>query len=528
MEPHYVPVLTAAAMRAVDRETIDTFGIPGFTLMETAGREAARIIESRYGSFVGKRVVCLCGSGNNGGDGLVVARVLHARGAEVAAGCMASAEALPPDAALNYRLLERLADHDSERVALFDLNTPGWRERLAGADLLVDALLGTGLTRPLSPRYQEVVDAINTSGKPVVALDMPTGLDSDTGAAHGRPVVADGTVTMGALKAGLLLGEGPRVTGWFETVEIGIPAHLIARAASRPGCAHRTTDAAIRRLLPARAHDAHKYSVGTALVVAGSVGFTGAAALAAEAAARSGVGAVICATPAPAQPVLAIKLTDVMTAPLPANADGIEAEPAVDALDAPLKKARALLVGPGLGRQPGTRAFVRALLERVRLPTVVDADGLMALAGMEPRIAELSGGAWILTPHLGEFRALAGAEVDTSNRIELASTYARRWQCVLIVKGLPSVVAAPDGRVFINGTGNALLATAGTGDVLAGLCTGFLAQSLPSLNAALCALHIGGAAADHHALSVNPRAMMASDLILHLPALFRTRFYVDS
>jgi len=514
-------------MRAADRETIEVFGIPGFTLMETAGREAVRVIESRFGAVMGRRVVCLCGAGNNGGDGLVVARVLHARGAHVFAGCMANAEALPPDAALNYRLLERLVAEDGERVAVFDLQASDSLDRLASADLLVDALLGTGLTRALGARYQEVVDAINAADVPVVALDIPTGLDSDTGEAHGRPVVADGSITMGALKAGLLLGEGPRVAGWIETVEIGIPAHLIARAAAAPGCAHRTTDAAIRALLPTRAHDAHKYSVGTALVVAGSVGFTGAAALAAEAAARSGAGAVICATAAPAQPVLAVKLTDVMTAPLPTNADGIEAGPAVDALEGPLKKARALLVGPGLGRQPGTQAFVRALLKRARLPTVVDADGLVALAGMEAHIADLSAGDWILTPHLGEFRTLAGGEVDTSNRITLASAYARRWQCVLIVKGLPSIVAAPDGRVFINGTGNALLATAGTGDVLAGLCTGFLAQGLSPLDAALCALHIGGAAADRHAASVNPRAMMASDLTPHLPDLFRTRFYVD-
>ncbi|MEZ4700647.1 MAG: NAD(P)H-hydrate dehydratase [Rhodothermales bacterium] len=522
------PILTSAAMRSADRETIETFGIPGFTLMETAGREAAREIEARWGAMPGRRVLCLCGKGNNGGDGYVVARVLHARGAQVAVGSMAGADHLPPDAGLNLRLLEQLVAADPERMTLFDLTAPDALAAYGAVDLIVDALLGTGLTRALSEPYQRIADWINATGRTVVALDIPSGLNSDTGAAQGSPVRANGTVTMGALKAGLLLGDGPDAAGWIQTVDIGIPPHILARAAGEPGCARLTTDAAVRALLPTRARNAYKYSVGTALVVAGSVGFTGAAAMASLAAARSGAGAVICASPARAQAVLAVKLTDIMTAPLPANADGIESDAAIEALAGPLEKARAILVGPGLGRHPGTRAFVKALLRDIALPAVIDADGLFALAEMEPEIAALSAGRWILTPHQGEFRRLAGRDVDFSDRIALASAYAQRWQSVLILKGMPSVVGAPDGSVYINGTGNPLLATAGTGDVLAGLCTGFLAQGLSPLHAALCALHLGGAAADRHAESVNPRAMMASDLVDQLPYLFRTRFSLDS
>jgi NAD(P)H-hydrate epimerase len=258
------------------------------------------------------------------------------------------------------------------------------------------------------------------------------------------------------------------------------------------------------------------------------VGYTGAAILASTAAARSGASAVVCATPSDAQPTLAAQLTDTMTLPLPITLEGIEASPAMNALEPRLEKARALLVGPGLGRLPGTRAFVRELLSHTALPTVVDADGLFALAEIEPEIARLSEGRWIMTPHRGEFLRLAGAEVDLTDRIQVARTFAARWQCVLVLKGLPSLVAAPDGRVYINGTGNPLLATAGTGDVLAGLSVGFLAQGLSPLDAALCALHLGGACADRHARFVDPRAMLASELIGQLPELFRSRFSPES
>ena len=519
------PVLTARAMREADRRTIEELGLPGRVLMETAGRGAADVAARMLGTVAGRTVVCLCGRGNNGGDGFVLARVLHARGARVHVVTLADVSAMSDDAAANYRLLEQLAAADaSERLHLHRLDSPAELDHLPPADLYVDALLGTGLSSPLRSPIRELVQWLNERAAPVLAVDIPTGLDSDTGEVLGAAVAATRTVTMGALKVGLLLGEGPRLCGAIDVIEIGIPRHVLEQAARQPGCAWRATDALIRQWLPRRAHDAHKYSAGLALVVAGSREFTGAPVMAATAAARIGAGYVLCACPSDVRPILATKLTEVALLGLPeTERGGIDQEDAFDVLDDWLERARALLVGPGLGRHPDTQRFARALLERTQLPAVIDADGLNALVGFTDLIRKHAQGRWILTPHTGEFRRLAG-DVDLTRRIEVVQEYARAWGCVLLLKGMPSVVGWPDGTVWINATGNPALATAGTGDVLAGLCAGLLAQGLPPTQAAVCALHVGGAAADRYATHCGMASMMALDLLTHLPVVLRERF----
>ncbi len=520
------PVLTAEAMREADRFTIEDYGVPGFTLMETAGRGAADAIEGVFGPMAGKTVTCLCGKGNNGGDGFVVARVLHARGARVRVVALNGPEAMTDDAAHNWRLLERLAEHDDDgRLTLARFENLGQGAAFGQADLHVDALLGTGLTSALRAPILGLVEWLNEQAQPTVALDVPTGLHCDHGGVLGAAVQAALTVTMGALKAGLLLGQGPRLAGRVEVVEIGIPQVALDRAQGLPGCALRPTDAAIRAWLPQRAHDAHKYSAGMALVVAGSPGMTGAPVMASVAAARAGAGYVTCACPEDLQPLLASRLTEVTTLALPAApGDGLDADGALAALQPRLEKARALLVGPGLGRHPATQAFVLRLLQQVEMPVVVDADGLNALAQAPDLVARHARGRWILTPHAGEFARLAGSEVDPTDRIRVAQDYARRWQCVLLLKGMPSVVAGPDGAAYVGATGNPALATAGTGDVLAGQCVGLLAQGLSPLRAAVCALHTGGAAADRYAARRPPSSMMATDLLDELPRVLQERF----
>jgi len=300
---------------------------------------------------------------------------------------------------------------------------------------------------------------------------------------------------------------------------------VIERVRRAPGCALVPTDAAVRRWLPARPHDAHKYSVGLALVAAGAPGFTGAPVMAAQAAARAGSGFVVCACPEPIRPTLAAKLTEVTTVGLPVDEAGaILPDEARAAMAERLSKARALLVGPGLGRAPGTQAFVRALLRRTDLPVVLDADGLVALAGHTDLFAERARGRWILTPHAGEFKRLAGDDVDLTDRVRTAQRYAEKWDVVLLLKGMPSVVAAPDGTTYVNATGNPALATAGAGDVLAGLTVGMLAQGLAPAEAAAAALHLGGAAADRYADRLDPRSMVATDLLDQLPHVLHERF----
>ena len=525
--PLLPPVLTADAMREADRATIEDFSVPGFTLMESAGRGAANVIAEAYGPLANRPVLVLCGKGNNGGDGLVVARQLLARNAIVHVVLTAEPDALRDDPAQNLALLQQLSDTERDRLRIHsfdsidDLNALAARIRPA---VLVDALLGTGLTSALREPIRSIVTWMNERPAPTVALDVPTGLHSDTGAVLGTAVLADRTITMAALKAGLLVGDGPRMTGMLDVLEIGIPRYALAQAAQADGCAHLLTDAAIRPWLPRRAHDAHKYTAGMALVVGGAPEYTGAPVMASRAAARAGAGYVACAAPSSVQPVLASRTAEIPIRALPDDAEGIRPDAALDALDDLLDKARALLVGPGLGRAANTAQFARHLLRTSDLPAVVDADGLNALAGHMDDAADHAAKPWILTPHAGEFRRLADDDVDLDDPIRAAQTYAARWNCVLVLKGMPSVVASPDGAVFVNRTGNPALATAGTGDVLAGLCVSFLAQGVPPTQAACCALHLGGAAADRYAAHADARTMMALDLLDHLPAVLSERF----
>ncbi len=521
------PLLTAEAMRAADAYTTGTLGLPGFTLMESAGRAAARVIARAYAPIERKTVTVFCGKGNNGGDGLVAARRLHALGARVRA-LILNAEAMTDDAAQNLRLLEQIAEQDAaERLRIARFESLSQLAAFRPAHVHVDALLGTGLTSALREPVRSLATWLNRQPQPVVAIDVPTGLHTDTGQVLGTAVRAERTVTMGALKAGLVLGDGPHVAGHVATAEIGIPRHVLDRDLPAPGCARYPEDAQIAALLPRRAPDAHKYSAGMALVVGGTPGMTGAPVMSSRAAARAGAGYVACAAHEGAQPALAAKLTTIPTVALPAGAGGLRPEAALEALGTWLDKARALLVGPGMGRAGGTQQFIRRLLEHVleqtELPAVIDADGLNAID--DAWLAEHGAPRLVLTPHAGEFKRLAGAEADfdLGDPVRTAQRYAARWGCVLLLKGQPSVVAAPDGRALVCRTGGPALATAGTGDVLAGLCAGLLAQGLAPLQAAICALHLGGAAAERYARRRAPSAMIATDLLDQLPHVLHDR-----
>jgi NAD(P)H-hydrate epimerase len=511
-------------MRAADEYTIETYGLPSFTLMETAGRGSAERIRSAYGPFGDAPVVVLCGKGNNGGDGLVVARRLLITGASVRVVLTASTDTLRDDPSHNMQLLRRLQEQAGPRLTIDTAVSPAaLNDALpppGTAALYVDALLGTGLTSALREPIHSLVEEVNGRPAPVVALDVPTGLHSDTGAVLGTAIQAGTTVTMAAPKVGLLVGEGPSHAGAIHTVDIGIPPFVLAEAAQRPGCVRQTTDAAVQAWWPERPRDAYKYSVGTAVVVGGALRFTGAPRLAAQAAERSGTGYVTCACPDTVQPTIAGALPTVPTRPLPTTEEGIDAPAALDRLAD--ERADAMLVGPGLGRAPGTESFVREVVRTTERPLVLDADGLNACAGHMDDLAAHANGDWILTPHEGEFRRLAGT-VDLSDRVRTAQVYAERWSAVLLLKGAPSIVAGPEGTTYVASTGTPALATAGTGDVLAGQCVGLLAQGLPPLAAAASALHLGGAAATCYAQQHDPRSMTASDLVAALPRAIRSR-----
>lgn len=514
------PVLSTEGMRAADRRAIEEHGIPSRELMDNAGRAAYEFIEARFGEMKGRRVLVLAGKGNNGGDGLVVARILSERGADVTVVTLATEENATEDTAANLKALCEV-----EGVEILPFTQIEDVRALDAPEMIVDALLGVGVIGELREPVDLLATWMNQQDAPVIAMDVPTGLNSDTGAASENTVRAGATVAMGALKTGLLLNEGPALSGAVDVAEIGIPDAVLREEAT----AFRATDAWARAALPRRVHDAHKYNSGRVLAVVGSRMFTGAAVLATSACYRMGAGAVVCCTPESAQQAVDAHVSEVMVAAQKETDDGTLAIMAYDDIVSRLERSDAVLVGCGLGRLPETARLVQALLRRIEGPAVIDADGLNALAGRTEKLAELSRGRFVLTPHKGEFNRLLGDipgdyDVNEADPIELVRTYAAAWNVVLVLKGMPSVVGAPDGRVFIGPPGNPALATAGTGDVLAGSIAGLLAQGLEPEDAAVCALHVGTAAAERYAATHGVSSMMASDLLSTIPLVLHERF----
>lgn len=534
------PVLSAAAMRRADERAIRDFGIPAHTLMESAGKGAAlRLLQEVRPERTDGAWRVYCGKGHNGGDGFVLARYLYEAGANVEALHLhRSEEHLSGDVAAHFATLRKLAETDPDnRLRIFSYE-PGaaWSH----AAVHVDALLGTGLERALREPVRTLVERLNAAPGLKMAIDIPTGLHADLGKPLGIAFRADLTCAMGARKTGLCLREGPEYAGQCAVIDIGVPYAALRDAADADpvGSGLRASDPLVRTWMPARNAASHKYSAGLALIVAGSEKMTGAAAMAAEGAARIGAGYVACGCDHRIRDLLEIQLPDVATIPLPAASDGIAAEGALEALSESLAKCRALVTGCGLGRMAGTRNFVLRLLETAKVPVVADADALHALIGRTDLLKSHARGRWILTPHEGEFRRLFGDALDkagipSEDRMASARYVADAFDCVLVLKGYPALAAAPGsksgkaGATWINATGSPALATAGTGDVLAGLCGGLLAQGLSAEQAAVAGLHLGGAAADRYSARQSGRAMRATDLLNEAPLALRERLGLE-
>ena len=518
------PVLTASAMKAADTQTIERFGIPGFTLMETAGRAVAREVQKHLAiirSAPGESVLCACGVGNNAGDGFVVARTLVEAGIPVRVVLAGNPERLPPDAARNLELLRSLVS-DGGRVVRDKLAILEFSEDTASipaeACLIVDALLGTGISGPAREPIASWIEAINESRAHTIAIDVPSGLSADDGTAQGAAVRADATVTMAAAKTGHVLNEGPGLTGDLIVVPIGIPPHILQQASTKPGCGSILTRSDVT--VPVRSPNAHKYSSGLLVTVCGSPGLTGAAVMSAHAAMRVGAGAVVCATGSESIGTLAERFTEVMTVELPESELGLVPDAAVKRVSESAAKAAAVLIGCGLGRATGTIATVKQLLQTLSGTVVLDADGLYAMSDA-PDLLRESSAELILTPHRGEFERLTGEPANWDDRIELARRHAAAWNCVLVLKGQPSVVGLPDGRVFVAPGASRALATAGAGDVLAGMIAGLAAQGLSATDAALSALYVGWYCANRYESRFAPQTMMATDIVEQLPEVMQ-------
>jgi len=488
-------IVTGEQMAAIDRTAIEIRGIPGEQLMENAGQGVARFIRQHNLALPGDPTVILCGKGNNGGDGFVIARALAEQGIKPRVFLFGSPGQIQGDAALNWK---RLPEALQTSAVQLDPKAEGqtvpevYLSSLREAVLIVDALFGTGFQGTLGPNWQALLSALTPYREKTLAVDIPSGVNANDGSASPGSVGAKWTLTMGLPKRGQLLDPGMDFTGHLEVLDIGFPKDLTRCEDTDPAL----LDAGdIASLLPRRAISAHKGTAGRLLVLAGSTGLTGAAALCSEAALLGGAGLVTLGIPKSLNPILEIKLTEVMTFPLPETDGGGLSEAATEAALEFGEQCSALALGPGLGRDPSTRTMVRSLLRQLDLPLVLDADGIFAAAA-EPEI--LQGKPLVMTPHPGElahFLKVSTAEV-LQRRWDIARETASRYGVVLVLKGAKTVIASPEGRLLVNPTGNPAMASAGMGDVLTGLVAAFLAQGLTPFEAAQAAVFCHGLAGD--------------------------------
>ncbi|HEX5760209.1 MAG TPA: NAD(P)H-hydrate dehydratase [Thermoanaerobaculia bacterium] len=508
-------VLTAEGMRAVDRAAIDELGVPGLVLMENAALGVVEAIGEVFPRAASAAV--FCGPGNNGGDGLAVARHLAVRGYRVETVLAAGGRALGGDAAVQLGICRALELPLAELPPDADLGPALAAAR--DADLVVDALFGTGLARPLAGQPAALVAALNELPRPRVAVDLPSGLSGSRAEVWEPHLRADLTVTFAAPKVAHVLPPAADSVGELVVADLGIPSWVVEGA---PGALHLLVEDEAAALLPPRPPGAHKGDCGHALLIAGSAGKAGAALLAARGAVRGGAGLVTVAVPEPLLAAVDLASLESMTLALPARPDGSLAEGAVERVRAALAGKGALALGPGLGTQPETAAAVRRIARESPVPLVVDADGLNAFAGHLPELAARMV-ATILTPHPGEMGRLLGiptAEVE-ADRLGAAERAARETGAVVLLKGRRTLVATPEGAVWVIPTGNPGMATGGTGDVLTGLLAALLAQGLEPLDAALAGAYVHGLAGDLAAERQGTRGLSAGDLAEALPAAFR-------
>jgi len=508
-------ITTAEEMRNIDRATTERFGVPSLTLMENAGGAVARFILQHYPQA--NRIAVICGKGNNGGDGFVVARKLHRAGRVVEVLLLGSRTELKGDA---LAMFERLPLRPIEVTSPQELEAESSRS-LGNCDLIVDAILGTGFNPPVRGLYAGAIAAMNSSGKPVVAVDIPSGADSDAMTPQSGEGIAkaDAIVTFTAPRPAHVFGNLTR--GPVLVAPIGSPPEAIVSSLNL----EVTTPRDFAALLAPRPRDSNKGMYGHALIVGGSFGKSGAAAMAGMAALRAGAGLSTVATPARVLTSVASFAAELMTEPLPETAAGSIALAAAESgrFTDLAKPMTVVAIGPGLGRDPETVEFVQEAVRQTKVPLVLDADGLNAFEG-KTDLLDGSRRPLVLTPHPGEMSRLAGISIKAvqADRLNIARSFARYHHLVLVLKGNRTIIGFPDGSAWVNPTGNPGMATGGTGDILTGMTAGVIAQmSNDYMRAAIAAVYLHGLAGDVAAERMGEHSLVATDLLDGLPEAFR-------
>ena len=511
-------LVTANEMQKMDRSTIESFGLPGRILMENAGRGATQFFLDQFKNAENKKIGVIAGRGNNGGDGFVIARYLAQKGISVTVYLLSEHQKVSGDASANLKLLSPL------KVPVIEMpdakSFSAHKTAMRHEAIWIDAIFGTGLRSDVKGFFKDVIDFINRLNKPVFAVDIPSGLNSDTGQPCGACIRADATATFAFAKTGHFMFPGADYTGNLKIIDIGVPPHI---AHDVGPLQYLLTPDLIRAVFSPRPSDAHKGHTGHLLVIAGSTGKTGAAVMTATSAMRSGAGLVTLGIPASLNPILEAQVIETMTEPLPETVKGILDETSVNRIMDLLSDKKCLAIGPGIGTAPETQKLFKNLLQENTKPVVIDADGLNILAGHIEILKDLDTPV-VLTPHPGEMARListTSANVQ-KDRIKCARDFAEKFNVHVVLKGARTIVAHPDGRVFINPTGNPGMASGGMGDVLTGVIAGFIAQGHQPELAAHAGVYLHGATADSLAKNKGPFGYLATDGMNTLPEVIKT------
>lgn len=511
-------VLTSKQMQGIDRKAIKDLGIVGPILMENAGVQIFNEIITRFPAIQAEKIVIVAGRGNNGGDGFVLARHLHNRGCRPQVILLAKKVELKGDAALNAGIADRIG------IAIIEAPTEkSWasqKRKIRQATVIVDAIFGTGLTKPAGGRFVKVIEDINRSKAYKVAVDIPSGLSSDTHRIIGPCIKADLTVCLAAPKIAHVFMPAEDYIGELVIGDIGVPPFLFEDPNLKLEMIEK------KHILPyykPRKRDGHKGNYGHLFILSGSLGKTGASIMAGKAALKMGAGLVTVGTPQSCLPIVARGMVELMTEPLPETPEKTFSFEALDKSLELLKGKDALMLGPGISTNSSTAEFVLNLLPRVKVPLVLDADALNILAE-KPKILKKLRKPAVLTPHPGEFARLLGVSNKEvlDRKLELVPKFAQKYGVFLVLKSYRTLTGTPDGRVFINPTGNAGMASAGTGDVLSGMIASMIIQEKNLLLATLAAVYVHGLSGDIGVAKIGEKPLTAVNLIQYLPAAIKT------
>jgi len=510
-------VLTSRQMKEIDRTAIEEIGIRGTILMENAGRQIFKKIREKFQELSKEKIVIVAGKGNNGGDGFVVARLLHNHGAAPHVLLLASKGEVRGDAAVNLKKAEKIGIKINEVCSLKDWKLQ--KEKISHSSVLVDAIFGTGLVKPAQGFYAAVIKDINKSKAYKIAVDIPSGLSSDAFQIIGPCVKADLTVTLAAPKVSHVFPPAEDYVGELVVADISIPSSLFDDENLKLELVEKKT---VLPYFRRRRKDTHKGTYGHLFIVSGSLGKTGAAAMAGKAALKMGAGLVTVGTPESCLPIVARSMDELMTEPLDETKEKTISHEALKKVLSLLKGKDALMIGPGISTHKSTSELVLSLMPEINVPAVVDADALNILASKPEKIKSLRQPA-VLTPHPGEFARLLNLSTRdvVERKLELAPQFAEKYGIYLVLKAYRTITATPDGKVFINPTGNPGMATAGSGDVLSGMIASMIVQEKNLLEAVLAAVYIHGLSGDIGAEKLGEKALTAGDIIRYLPSGIR-------